>query len=154
MCPQIFKYLFRQWCQRENQHRFHSIVMLTEYFWKPDVEDMWLTGSLTVDPTSFWFGGRQRKTKGWILHSSGAQLLCMTAAVPTAVRGMRCLSEFIRLLEDHEACSGQWKALIPLHTKWPRLSPSLSLSLSLIHSSNSCLLSPCHVPGTLLGCNT
>lgn len=52
---------------------------------------------------------RQRKTKGWILHSSGPQLLCMTAAILTAVRCMWCLSEFIRSLVDHKACLGRAK---------------------------------------------
>lgn len=42
---------------------------------------------------------------------------------------MWCLSEFVRSLGDHEASSGQWKAPIPLHTKWPLLS-LLCLSVS------------------------
>lgn len=118
--PQTFKCLFRQWCQIVNQHKFHSVAVLKH------VEDMQLTGRLTVDLPSFRLWGRQKKTKGWILHSSWPRLLCMTAALPTAVQCMWCLSEFIKLLVDHEACSGWWKAPIPLRT--------VASSLSLIHS--------------------
>lgn len=88
---------------------------------------------------------RQRETKGRILQSSGPRLLCRTAALPTAVPCMWRLSEFIPSW-DHEACSGQSEAPLPLQSGLF----SLSLSLLLFHSFRSCL-SPCRVLGTLQG---